>query len=380
MSKHPFSLNRLIPLLLQIEEEIRKWPSTASDAKEPERKAKNLMQKFLNKCGLLEISDQQATAAVMGHDSFISSHKFAFMEPWKAVAMHRKLYDAEQLREKINYAEYLQETDELLTNLEIIQETRKATSLSTLDRYLQRGEQLQKYSLYMYTLVIGHRKPLKNKSSRKNKGGRPDNPTFPYATGSKASKCFEQIMKSNPTIPRISGRKPPAYPGDEPGPTESESKINSWRIQAKNFVEFYCLVFLPFDANLQLINPYKSILPFNDSSWVEFWKVFNSFENSKNFYGRAIWFIFNNMVDNLRQNKTDTELVMKWRFWNADAKTGNVFINTSNENFDKDRLLGDCDQNDLEAIRDICDSICEKYGHDRFYQTNRKKEKKLNNF
>ena len=41
---------------------------------------------------------------------------------------------------------------------------------------------------------------MKNKSTDVNKSGRPDNPTFPYKSNSKAAKCFEQIMRSDPAI------------------------------------------------------------------------------------------------------------------------------------------------------------------------------------
>jgi len=117
-------------------------------------------------------------------------------------------------------------------------------------------------------------------------------------------------MKSHPTIPRISGKLPPKYPGDVPSIDESDPNFISWRIQAKKFVEFYSLVFLPFDENIKLIPPYNSILPWNNStSWNEFWKVFNGFENAKNFYSRAVWFIFHNMVDNLRQSKSEKTMV-----------------------------------------------------------------------
>ena len=48
------------------------------------RKATNILQKTLNKSGYLEVADQQAAAAVLGYDSFFSSHKFTFCFIWDA--------------------------------------------------------------------------------------------------------------------------------------------------------------------------------------------------------------------------------------------------------------------------------------------------------
>ena len=373
MSKHPFELQNLIPLLLQAEEEYRKWGSTASDAGAIDRKAKNIFQKLLNKTGYLEVSDQQATAAVMGYDSFISSHAFAFVEPWKAVLMHRKLYDENPPDVNSQFETEHKETDaEMLTTLEINVQTKKGISVSTLDRYLSRGDKLRKYSMYMYTLMIGHRKPLKNKSKRKNKGGRPDNPVFPYDSQSKASKCFEQIMKSHPTIPRISGKAPPAYPGDEPDSNDGQ-KFRRWEIKAKEFVEFYSLLFLPFDHALIPVTPFQSILPWSpETSWQHFWRTFNAFENAENFYCRTVWFIFHNMVDNLRQRKSEKTLVTKWRFLNADM-TENVDMIKGNHATAQE--MSD-DEDDLEALRIITTRIRDKYGSDKFLSATQKDRRK----
>ena len=208
MSKQPYSLQNIIPLIVQAEQEFAKYGSKATDASAADRKAKNMLQKIINKFAILEISDQQATAAVMGYGSFICSHKFTFVEPWTAVHKHRELHAGVDSRDDEDIDE--NEAD-MLTTLELDPQTQKAVSISSLDRYLNRGNQLSKYSLYMYALMIGHRKPLKKRSTNVSKAGRPGNPTFNFKVNSKPARCFEQIMKSCPTIPRISGRPPPSY-------------------------------------------------------------------------------------------------------------------------------------------------------------------------
>ena len=358
MSKNPFPLENVMALILQAEQEWRKYGSTASDKDAADRKAKNMLQKLLNKSGLLEVSDQQATAAVMGYNSFISSHKFEFVDPWNAVVKHRKLYDEVDDEDD-------EDVEELLANLELDSKSQKAISISSLERYLSRGTELRMYSMYMYTLMIGHRKPLKKKNTTKR--GRPENPTFPYVPNSKAAKCFEQIMKSHPTIPRIAGKQPPPYPGDKPSSDQSISKIIQWTNKAKTFVQFFSLLFLPFDEHLKIMKPYDQILPWNDStSWDNFWKIFNEFENAKNFYHRSVWFIFQNMVDNLRQRTHERTLVMKWRFANAHCMTKTQQRDASKNltEQESDEISEDVD--DLEALQITIQRIRDKYGSDVF--------------
>ena len=373
MKKHPFELDRFIPLLLQIEEEQRKYPSTASDAKEASRKGKNFMQKLINKCGILEISDQQATAAVLGYNSWVSSHKQGFFHPWDAIEYyHEKVYN-----KGITDDDSDDDSDiELLTDLEVNADSQEVTSISTLDRYLCRGPELQKLSLFMYTTMIGHRVPLKTKSTDVNKSGRPDNPTFPYKSDSKAAKCFEQIMRSNPAIPRIAGKKCPGYPGDEPNVDELPAKKAVWMKNAKEFVEFYSLTFVPFDENFKLIGVDQSILPWNSlTSWNAFWKLFNGYENAKNFYGRAVWFFFQNMVDNMRYCR-DRRLLMKWRFANVHSKSDGDASNQSSYNPEMKN-----DANDFEVLRiAIQEQIRELRGHDKFLSRKQKQNRKKNKY
>ena len=189
-------------------------------------------------------------------------------------------------------------------------------------------------------------------------------------------------MKSNPTVPRISGRKPPQYPGDKPNTDETDPNFISWRNQAKTFVEFYSLVFLPFDDNFKLIHPHHtSILPWNDvTSWDAFWKVFNDFEDAKYFYGRAVWFIFHNMVDNLRQRKSTKQLVNKWRFRHAHFKDSAI-SKAHSKATPADKQNSTC-ENDLEALelQVAEDMIRSKFGPDEFLSSREKTKRKAANF
>ena len=385
MSKHPFQLQTIIPLILQAQEQFKKYGSTADDAGTALRKAKNILQKIINKHGILEVSDQQATAAVLGFSSYISSHNFSFVEPWKAVIKHCELYpevvnddediDDQGIDEAVDDDAH-EDINNTLIQLEMDPDTHKAFCISALDRYINRGNELQKYSMYIYSLAIGHRRrPKKRKSGTNPKGaGRPENPIFDYDCDSFPAKRHHQIMRSCPSIPRISGKHPPAYPGDKPKPDASYSKTRSWRKKAKQFVEFYSLLFLPFDKNFKLIAPYHEILPWNeDTSWDKFWTVFNNFEISEKFYHRAVWFIFHNMVDNMRQRKEERKLITAWRFMAAHNRTDEI----TGQYCTKDAQRRCIDEQDhWDDVIKEAEEIRDKYGPDEpISASNRQKQK-----
>ena len=85
-AKNPYKLHCALPLMMLANEEYNKYGSRAEDNGTRIRKATNILQKTLNKSGYLEVADQQAAAAVLGYDSFFSSHKFTYCFIWDARA------------------------------------------------------------------------------------------------------------------------------------------------------------------------------------------------------------------------------------------------------------------------------------------------------
>ena len=153
-----------------------------------------------------------------------------------------------------------------------------------------------------------------------------------------------------------------------------------WKSQAKTFVEFYSPLFLPFGEDFNLLPPHNSILPWNDAtSWDQFWTVFNNFENSTNFYERAVWYIFQNMVDNMRQRSHERSLVTKWRFMKADAADENVEAHQT-EHSELQTTDHSDDENDLDAIQHIIQQVRDKYGSDAFASPKQHQRKKANRF
>ena len=144
---------------------------------------------------------------------------------------------------------------------------------------------------------------------------------------------------------------------------------------------------MPFDENLNIMKPYDDILPWNEeTSWDNFWTTFNSFENSTNFYNRAIFFIFQNMVDNMRQHEQERKLVRKFRFSAAEiitstdsnkpSKTGEHKTD-SNKN-ETEQIVAD--ENDLEALQVIIQQVREKYGCDKYLSPKEKENRKARSY
>ena len=78
-SKDPFELSSALSFFHQAQLAIRKYGSKASDAGSASRNAKCIQQKVLNKIGHIEVSAQQAADALLGNDSYFSSHTFKFV-------------------------------------------------------------------------------------------------------------------------------------------------------------------------------------------------------------------------------------------------------------------------------------------------------------
>ena len=204
MSKNPFELNRTLPLLLQATEANQKYGSVADDHGSESRKAKNILQKVLNKQGWSEIGDQ-AAITVLGEKSYFTK-KFTFVFIWEARKEWLRIHSPENDEE--DSADPVEGSENIATESET-----GIIGVSQFDKYEARGPALAKIGLYDYASMIRTKK-ITSQKTEKTGPGRPRSKTFPFREGSKPSKCFEQIVSSCPAIPRIAGAGPPGYPGD----------------------------------------------------------------------------------------------------------------------------------------------------------------------
>ena len=95
-SKDPFELSSTLSLFHQAQLSMRKYGSTASDTGTAARNAKCLLQKVLNKIGNIEVSAQQAADAMLGNESFFTTHKFRFVYIWDVLQRIRTARSSER--------------------------------------------------------------------------------------------------------------------------------------------------------------------------------------------------------------------------------------------------------------------------------------------
>ena len=98
VSKDPFELSSCLPFLYQAQLDLRKYGSKAEDAGEPSRNVKVLIEKVLHKVNKIEVSAQQAACAMLGYDSYFSSHDFTYCFAWDAV---KRLHEFELLQNNL---------------------------------------------------------------------------------------------------------------------------------------------------------------------------------------------------------------------------------------------------------------------------------------
>ena len=127
--------------MMQANEEYNKYGSRAEDNGTSIRKATNILQKTLNKSGYLEVADQQAAAAVLGYDSFFSSHKFNYCFIWDARARWLSLHCSSSNDADIDDTNDDVEHDGVL-NIEV-DDSGKLFGLSQFEMYVHRGDMLE---------------------------------------------------------------------------------------------------------------------------------------------------------------------------------------------------------------------------------------------
>ncbi|MCP4051782.1 MAG: hypothetical protein GY739_01750 [Mesoflavibacter sp.] len=396
-SKHPYDVQRILPLLMQSKYEQLKYGSKAEDDGAPTRVSKLIMEKTCNKAGLMEASDQQSAALALGFNSYFSTHEFKFCPIWTAVKHYRKSQKTKESKDELeNESEYdlyndLQDEleneseydlyndledelkdepikchfddekkeDDYNLNLTTAEETGAPMAISQFDKYLNRGEELENLCLYVYIAIIkcselSKTKQKNKKITGKKTRGRPPILRIPFALNSKVAKAYIQTIRPCAQIPRLTGSAPPEYPGNPPNKNTHPDDFYKWSKEAKEFVIYYSLLFLPLDKDglpFEPTQPNISILPWKEEnleSWKNFWKIFGSWDvptgnnPTTKLYKRSMWQIFKNMVENLRQGDGDRRLLRDWRFQCA-AKRPNWMESTKStrKNYDNTEDIDD---------------------------------------
>ena len=270
-SKDPFELSSTLSLFHQAQISMRKWGSTAADAGTAARNAKCLLQKVLNKIGNIEVSAQQAADAMLGNESFFSTHKFRFVFIWDVLQRVRVARASER---RSNDDDVISSEDE-----DVYDSDRQAekialdgdgnvTALTQFHQYINRGDHLKHLSLYDYVACIKMIRVQKKQDAsiaielqENDQGvsmhprGRPSLKRYSFDGGDCFDASFAQIVSPLPVIPQIVGPPPPSYPGNRPDSTADIETVRKWTYEAKVFVKFYSYMFLPWDSELNPRDP-----------------------------------------------------------------------------------------------------------------------------
>ena len=358
-SKDPFELSSTLSLFHQAQLSMRKYGSTASDAGTAARNAKCLLQKVLNKIGNIEVSAQQAADAMLGNESFFTTHKFRYVFIWDVLQRIRIARSSERRsNDDANNSEDESKSDDDATSSEheeigvsekqqeriVLDGDGNVTAMTQFHQYMNKGDPLKPLCLYDYVACIKmirvKKKPgesiavgmqQNDQGISVQRRGRRSFKRYAFDGGDCFDDSFSQIVSPLPVIPQIVGPPPPSYPGNRPDRTADIQTVRKWTCEAKVFVKFYSYLFLPWDSDLDPRDPtlpHLQVLPWNDeTTWDNFCTIFKSWrfhnaeeEDTKLWYKRSTYRIMNNMVSNLRQPGSARTLLMKWRSMAADQK------------------------------------------------------------
>ena len=149
-SKDPFQLSSTLSLFHQAQLSMRKWGSTAADAGTASRNAKCLLQKVLNKIGNIEVSAQQAADAMLGNDSFFSTHKFRYVFIWDVLKRVREARASER-RANDDNGSLSDDEDDAISDVQaeniVVDGDGNVTAMTQYHQYLYRGNHLNNLPL-----------------------------------------------------------------------------------------------------------------------------------------------------------------------------------------------------------------------------------------
>ena len=145
-SKDPFQLSSTLSLFHQAQISMRKWGSTAADAGTASRNAKCLLQKVLNKIGNIEVSAQQAADAMIGNDSFFSTHTFRYVFIWDVLKRVREARASESRANDDNGSSTDDEDDadsDVQAENIVVDGDGNVTAMTQYHQYMNKGKHLK---------------------------------------------------------------------------------------------------------------------------------------------------------------------------------------------------------------------------------------------
>ena len=155
---------------------------------------------------------------------------------------------------------------------------------------------------------------------------------YPFeGSGCNFPETLTQTIATSLKVPILAGAPPPGYPGDKPEDGCGDDDIVLWEKEARTFVQYYSMLFLPFDHNMDPRDPtlpHLAVLPWNrNTSWINFKTIFKSWDvdthgtgDVRSWYKRSTYRLFHNLVHSFKQPKLTRTLLAKWRALSADKR------------------------------------------------------------
>ena len=374
-SKNPYKLSSTLSFLYTAQLALRNYGSVADDAGSPTRTTKCLMQKVLHKAGHIEVADQQAAAANLGYDSFFSSHKFCYVFIWDAVKRFRGL-------KKQNPSPNDDSDSEEFASVLEVDEEGNFFSITQFEKYIYKSSAFSYMSLLDYACCITHVQSRKknNYLEINSKVGRKSLKRYPFeGSGCTFPETLTQTVSTTLKVPIIAGAPPPAHPGEKPV-DGSDDDIKVWEKNARIFVEFYALLFLPFDEEMNPRDPTMPdlpVLPWNrDTSWDNFTTILRSWDvdtcgtgDTRMWYKRSTYRYFHNLVNSFKQPKLTRVLLAKWRSLSADKRTNLNEVRNASETASTgevwNKYSSDEDGDDLDDTVVLLEILRDNFGASR---------------
>ena len=194
VSKDPYELSSSLPFLYQAQLELQKYGSKAEDHGQKSRNLKVLMEKLLHKVNKIEVSSQQAACAMLGYDSFYSSHDFSYCFAWDALKRYhesQRQYEysdvdsessSDDTSEDFELLDEEYEVDQLAANSLrkkfipkfkssgklVVNKNGNVIAISQFIKYINRGPAFAAYSLYDYAAIVRHHNSVKKERVVRN--------------------------------------------------------------------------------------------------------------------------------------------------------------------------------------------------------------------
>ena len=288
LTKNCLEVNAALSVLLDARDHLEAYGSRAADDGTPERDARFMMQRVLNRLDT-ELALSEAASMLLNHDHDGSSEQCIYVDLWDAVRVAREIFllagdngaarpvntDADAASaaaagtatsgegegESFGPASELlslgreQEIDvaaiDVAGSADIYQLNGEPLPVSWMEHYQHRGDGLRRLSPVIYRCTIQivpapagvDASAEEEQAAKQDRRGRPTNVVWQFAGQHPLYGAYVQQQRSRFVCPIVGNVPHPPQP-----PLAGELPNNAWYERLKRVVEFYVAGFVPWDG------------------------------------------------------------------------------------------------------------------------------------